>query len=77
MQLNVSPQTAIRLNQILPTLPMLGQSHADPAAEKLVFKFVPMERIGALVQDCLRAGMKKVSVVPNRGGGSCTLTLEP
>lgn len=76
MQCNASPQMAIRLKQILPALPALGQSHAGPAADQLVFKFVPLDRIGALVQDCLRAGMKKVSVVPNRGGSFCTLTLE-
>ena len=41
-----------------------------------VFRFVPLEGVGALVQDCLRAGMKKVSVVPNGNGSSCTLTIE-
>jgi hypothetical protein len=41
-----------------------------------VFRFVPMDGIGTLVQDCLRAGMKKVSVVPNPSGSSCTLTIE-
>lgn len=77
MQLNLSPQMQVRLNQTLPALTALGNHHASrSAAEPLVFQFVPLERIGALVQDCLRAGMKKVSVVTNRGGSSCTLTLE-
>lgn len=74
MQFHASSQMQFRLNQTLPGLSATGKA---PAAEQLVFKFVPLERIGALVQDSLRAGMKKVSVVPNRGGNSCTLTLEP
>jgi hypothetical protein len=41
-----------------------------------VFQFVPLDGVGALVQDCLRAGMKKISVVPNPSGNSCTLTIE-
>jgi hypothetical protein len=41
-----------------------------------VYRFVPLEGVGALVQSCLRAGMKKIVVVPNKHGGFCTLTIE-
>ena len=65
-----------------------GAAHADSALScvaavtqsqmpiRQVFRFVPLDGVGALVQDCLRAGMKKVSVVPNQNGSSCTLTIE-
>lgn len=45
-------------------------------ADPQVYKFVPVDGVGALVQSCLRAGMKKIMVVPNKNGGSCTLTIE-
>ncbi len=48
----------------------------SPIPIRQVFRFVPLEGVGALVQDCLRAGMKRVSVVPNQNGSSCTLTIE-
>ena len=41
-----------------------------------VYRFVPLDGVGALVQSCLRAGMKKIVVVPNKHSGFCTLTIE-
>jgi hypothetical protein len=40
------------------------------------YSFVPINGVGELVQSCLTAGMKRVTVTPNRGGVSCTMTVE-
>ncbi len=73
----------MHLNSYAPTAthPSSARSGVTTIAQgqmpvRQVFRFVPLEGVGTLVQDCLRAGMKKVSVVPNQNGSSCTLTIE-
>lgn len=68
-----SSQKVAREN-ILAGHPAVARSHFP---DQQVFKFVPVVGVGALVESCLRAGMKKISVIPNAGGNSCTLTIEP
>lgn len=45
-------------------------------SERKVYHFVPIDRVGELVQSCFDAGMKKVVVTANKGGGSCTFIVE-
>lgn len=73
MHLNTYTPAAAHASPALPCMATVAQSQ-HPIRQ--VFRFVPLEGIGALVQDCLRAGMKKVSIVPNQNGSSCTLTIE-
>jgi len=72
MHLNTYAPAVAHASPALPCVAAATQSHPI----RQVFRFVPMDGVGALVQDCLRAGMKKVSVVPNPSGSSCTLTIE-
>jgi hypothetical protein len=56
--------------------------HPDPGGggklrpERKSYQFVPIEGIGDLVESCLEAGMKRVTITPNKGGGTCTMTIE-
>lgn len=72
MHLNTYAPAAAHASSALPCVATVTQSQSPI---RQVFRFVPMDGIGNLVQDCLRAGMK-VSVVPNPSGSSCTLTIE-
>jgi hypothetical protein len=73
MHLNTHVPVAAHADSALPCAATVAKSQMPI---RQVFRFVPLEGVGALVQDCLRAGMKKVSVVPNQNGSSCTLTIE-
>jgi hypothetical protein len=73
MHLNTYAPAVSPPSRALPCVAALPKSQMPI---RQVFRFVPMDGIGALVQDCLRAGMKKVTVVPNPSGSSCTLTIE-
>jgi len=73
MHLNSYAQSEAQTSSIPPCVAAVAKSQIPI---RQVFRFVPMDGVGALVQDCLRAGMKRVSVVPNRNGSSCTLTIE-
>jgi len=73
MHLNSYAQSEAQTSSAPPCVAAVAKSQIPI---RQVFRFVPMDGVGALVQDCLRAGMKRVSVVPNRNGSSCTLTIE-
>jgi len=73
MHLNTYASATAHVSPALPCVAAISQSQIPI---RQVFRFVPMEGIGTLVQDCLRAGMKRVSVTPNPSGSSCTLTIE-
>jgi hypothetical protein len=44
--------------------------------KKQDFDDVPKDGVGAFVQNWIDAGAKKVTVVPNADGTTCTVTVE-
>jgi hypothetical protein len=37
---------------------------------------VPNDQVGTMVQNCIDAGAKRVTVTPNADGTTCTVTVE-
>lgn len=73
MNLNASITSVARRYD---TIGVVSAVDHDLRAGAQVYRFVPLDGVGALVQSCLRAGMKKIVVVPNKHSGFCTLTIE-
>jgi len=42
-----------------------------------VYNFVPFDSVGDLVHLSFEEGMRKIIITPNKGGGSCTMVVEP
>ena len=73
---NPRTQSAGNLGAPISIIPNQINHQARNTGQK-VYNFVPFDSVGDLAHLSFEAGMRKIIITPNKGGGSCTMVVEP